>query len=433
MFNKECSTRSLLLGLTFAFGLASCGGGGGGSSSSDLSSRLPDGQLKPAVTSSAYASSLVSCVTADETSESCRLSRLPLISDGTVVPSIDQVMSQTVVSHDWMANRFREYLQWAPEDIRWLLGGVTAVVIASDIRPSFYTTLTGAIYLDPDDLWLTNAEKMTIAQDPDFRQGFGSDLQLVPLWRYTNGSEFAWRRYSLTGTEERTLDDIVLPISALLFHELAHANDFAPASLRAILDDNDTILQSIRRIASERASSQLNSQSPLNSERLRDLASVLYRGEDATPEQVALSPQEAGLDFEIDSASDLYAYSSLFEDVAMLFEEVMMHYHFGIDREVAFTNRPGDGAFCDDYVVAWGYRNRIGAPQVLARAESVLQWILNQNDVSQYLQSIPEPRALANGVGWCSNLNTFSGSTKVQSKSLPIEMRTEDLLPPHQH
>ena len=417
--------------------ISACGGGGGSgndSGSGGGSVRLPDGTLKPAEANSPYAATIIDCVTAEETSESCTQNRLPLIDNQSEPPTIDQILAQTVVSHDWMAERLRQYLNVAPADIRRLMGGVTAVVIASDIRPSFYTTLTGAIYLDPANLWLTNSEKATIDQDPDFRAGFGSELGFVSLWRYVDGNQYAWDRYRLDGTEERGIADIVRPLSQLLFHELAHANDFVPPQMKAALNPSDSILVSINRIASERASNQLANQAPLNSDLLRELADVLFRGADATQDELLLTPSQVGLEFEIDGASDDYSYSSQFEDVAMLFEEIMMHYHFGIDREVAYTNRPGENALCDDYVVAWGYRNRISEPHVLARAESVLQWILGENDVSRYLESLPEPRSMLDGVGWCTNLSSFgAGSTVLSSPQKPVEMREGDWQPPHHH
>ena len=73
----------------------------------------------------------------------------------------DAIMQRLVVSHDWMGQRFKEVLDILPAEILQLMSGVTAVVIDDDIRPSYYTNWTGAIYLDPANLWLTNDDSLT--------------------------------------------------------------------------------------------------------------------------------------------------------------------------------------------------------------------------------------------------------------------------------
>jgi len=300
-----------------------------------------------------------------------------------------------------------------------LFGGVTAVVIAADIRPSFYTSRTGAIYLDPASFWLTNSEKQSIETEEDFRASFGDSLNFVSLWRYVIGNDYAWQSYSLTGSETRTIDDIVLPIASLLFHELAHANDIIPPTLVSTFDNSLTVAATANSVANQNTASQLLNFQPLNSSLLKALGNVLFQGVTATANQRALSAMEVGLEFEIDGASDDYAYSSQFEDVAMLFEEVMMKYHFGVDRELAYTDAPADpgSRICSDYVVRWGYRNRLADPLVRSRAELVVQELLNRNDVSSYLAVFSVPVSMMDGLDWCENLAQFPTSTAPGQRS----------------
>jgi len=143
---------------------------------------------------------------------------------------------------------------------------------------------------------------------------------------------------------------------------------------------------------------------PLNSQLWRDLADVLYKGDAATIAQRNMTAAQVGLEFESDGASDDYAYTEGWEDLAMLFEEVMMRHYYGIDREVAYTNMPtgSDAEYCDFYIVGWGARNRVGDPLVKSRAEFGLQLLLNTADVSAYMNGLPGQWRMVNGRDWCA-------------------------------
>ena len=77
--------------------------------------------------------------------------------------------------------RFREILERMPNELLLLTRGLTGVVISYDIRPSFYTTQTGAMYLDPDGMWLTEEERAVIDETPDFRGEFAKKLDFIML------------------------------------------------------------------------------------------------------------------------------------------------------------------------------------------------------------------------------------------------------------
>ena len=422
--------------------LVACGGGSGGSSNfnnseATVTNNTPaDGTLRPAVTDSPYKASIVNCISVvnDRPVTNCKLSTLPFIGQKTSAPTKADILAQTVVSHPWMATRFSRLLDQMPNDIFLLFRGVTGIVIAANIRPSHYRSDTGAIYLDPADLWLNASERATISKEEDFRSGFSNGLGFRSMWRYVQGNRYAYDYFPLDGTvSSRSLGDIVLPMAALLFHELAHANDFMPPAFVAQVNPQVTPLDAIDNVQDSMISTGLKLQSPLNSLMQYNLGRVMFYGVTATDDQKRLTAEQVGLDFSIDGASDSYNYSSQFEDVAMLFEEVLMRYHFNIDRELAFTDAPpATGASCANYVVRWGVRNRIGNPLVKARAKLIVNKVLGVADASSYFVALPAPRAMSNGLSWCDSITSaFRNLDSVYQKTSDQPVPVRDLLPPH--
>ena len=131
----------------------------------------------PFVESSPYADVLADCVYSNKINfnNTCTFNTLPLIAHDTTSPSVDDIMDRVVVSHHWMGQRFREFLEnFDPNnDFKNLLRANTAIVISYDIRPSYYWVVSGAIHLDANYFWLTPDERDTINQAPDYRASFG--------------------------------------------------------------------------------------------------------------------------------------------------------------------------------------------------------------------------------------------------------------------
>ncbi len=432
---------SLLLALIVSIFLSGCGGGGG-SSAGEVDSVIPRDNvpsnttgLSAVVANSSYADDLPTCAVVDSSADSCSLQTVPLLGMETDSPTIDDVMSRVVVSHAWMGVRFREALEQLPAEMLPLFKSITIIAIADNIRPSSYRTLTGAIYLDPNRLWLSNAEKDTIDKTPDYRSDFGSELQFVSLWRYIKDGDYAWERFPLDGTETRALDDIIWPLAALLFHELAHAGDFFPPADIGFIDPDQSVVDAAQEQPDRRVSSRLTDQQPLNSDLLKGVGLVLFRGHNADSDELALTAEQVGQEFEIDGANDDYSYSSKFEDVAMLFEEVMMKYYFDIDRELAYTNQPEDPELCNNFIIGWGSRHRTGIPLVKSRAELVVQQLLNRDDVSEYIAVLPDALLMNNQEPWCTVQQLDPDSEAAldgrvsRPQLLPTRMRPDDLNP----
>ena len=388
--------------------LLSCGssnGAGPPTPSSNIETEdLSD--LKPVNIEGPYSALLKSCLVIQDGMETCRLSDLPLIGQKSSSPTIPETIDRLVVSHDWMGERFRQALDRLPQDIQILMKAVTGVVIDDDVRPSFYG-VSGAIYIDPAYLWLTREEKATINKEEDYRAGFGRDLSFVPLSRFVIGNDYAYDFYSLDGTETRTLDDIYHNFGRLLYHELAHANDFFPPTQIPDLDSDQSVFDAMKSTEPERISYRLRESIPLTSNIMKELAGVLFGGEKPSQEQKIFTAGDIGSFFEKDGANDEYNYFSSFEDVAMLFEEVMMKFHFSMDRDIAFTNRPTDlDATCNSYIVGWGSRMRIGDPLVRSRAAFVATELLPDQDFTDFFNDLDEPLKMDVGAGWCDALET---------------------------
>ncbi|GAB4466095.1 MAG: hypothetical protein OHK0044_05550 [Burkholderiaceae bacterium] len=338
----------------------------------------------------------------------CTLATLPLLhrTTGGDEPTVAQIMDRVLVSHDWMGAVFEQFIAGADKaDIRRLLNGVTAIVIGAQVRPSFYYALTGAIYLDADNFWLTPGQRDVINEAPDFRADFDRDLAYSGVWRYTLANNNVLLPWPATSRLTRTVDYLLYEAGGLMYHELAHAGDFAPPAIRGALNDAATVWDNLgpRFSAAQLPSDDLTRQYPLQSSEMRALAQVKFQGATATAAQRAYSPQQVADFFSPDRATDEYNYSTTREDIAMLFEEFMMFRNHGVRRDVAITDKIGPTTTGNSLIVRWGQRGRIAEaavrPRVKLTVGSLAPWIdANEVDV------LPAPLAMRAGESWNANL-----------------------------
>jgi hypothetical protein len=343
--------------------------------------------------------SLVRCAVAVREQASCSLGDLPLIGMETSDPDIDDIMNRVIVSHDWMGRNFEIALQRMGPEMRLLTRAATAIVISHDIRPSFYWAITGAIYLDPASIWLTAAERLDVDTAPDYRAEFGHALQFDFLSFPIKDGEIL-RRNNIA---PRTSSHIEIGLVGLLFHELAHANDFFPVATHSAVNTSGPLWHNITLPSSN----QLQSAHPLQSTLLEALAEVRYGGATATSTQEAVSPSEIGVEFPRHGATHWYSFYTLREDFAMLFEDLMLLYTYNIERDVAVTNKPLLFA-CGNLQVAWGQRNRVLDSHVLPRARFVARHVLPEatDALDQYLAAgMRAPVPMTPGRDFCGNLS----------------------------
>lgn len=435
-------TRSSFCLAALASLLVACGGGDAGvvdegllasgapiaESVSYIDVTLP---LTPAVPNARYASKLSQCVWASPRSAPCTFALLPtLYQEARGTPTVDQVMGRVAVSHAWQAQRFRELLEQMPVDMLRLFRPVTAIIISNDVRPSFYWVYTGAIHLDPATIWLTPTERATLDTTPDFRSGFGADLQFTMPWRYVKDDAYAYRSNPAVG-DSRTLLEVTYALSRLLFHELGHANDFTPPAALPYLDEFDSVyaaslynntpgLQFPQPPQFRLVSTRLYwDYWPLQSNEMFGLAGVRFLGDPSTVTERGYSPSDVAGYFASDGASDHYNYSAWAEDAAMLLEELLAYRHFGMERDVAVTNLPTmPSPTSADYYVAWGQRGRIRDPAVKDRALYVAQRLLPESYASlqAWAATLPNPQPMLVGASWIDNLDLDTPIIKGSAK-----------------
>jgi hypothetical protein len=364
----------------------------------------------PFVESSPYADVLTECVYSNNINfnKTCTFNTLPLIAHDTTSPTVDDIMDRVVVSHHWMGERFREFLEnFDPHnDFKNLLRANTAIVISYDIRPSYYWVVSGAIHLDANYFWLTPDERDTINQAPDYRASFGSDLNFAMPWRYVKNNDYTTTFVSENIRTNRSPEDVLYGLTYLMYHELAHANDFFPSSSWSSLNREQTILSAAQKISNDTGykSDQLKNAHPLLGDEMYALAQVRFHGMDSTNVQKAYQPDDITTFFSSEKAPQFYNYSSVREDYAMLFDAFMMKIRFDISRDVAITNLPKSAD--ENYIVTWGQRGRIGdeliKPRVLYAVSNILPEV---NDVESIISNLPSPIMMNVGETWTENLN----------------------------
>ena len=366
---------------------------------------IPTEEVKPYRPNGEYASVLAECALVPYETP-CTLGKLPYLGQGKQNLTVDDVMQRVLVTHDWMGVRFEEMLRVLPADILQLWKPVTSIVIGSEVRPSSFSASRARVRLDPNRLWLSVDEKRTIATNADPRSDFGSELQFDWLWRYTLQDEYAWYYWSLTNDSERTIADIELALAKLLYHELAHANDYVQPGRFNELTSDMTPADSSTALEDTRVSKLLYDQESLTAQYsyLYGLAGVAFFDDPITDFQRTLQADFVGAEMASEGKTAFYSYATNREDVAMLFEATMMKYHYGVDLHLGFTNIPdSEDPNCDDYIVAWGERNRLASALVVPRAKFVVDRISPSGRLNQFFESeLGQAQPLRTGEGWCA-------------------------------
>jgi hypothetical protein len=302
-----------------------------------------------------------------------------------------------------MGERFEQYLRDSVvgPDMQQLLRGVTAIVISNEIRPSFYWAVTGAIYLDADNFWLTPQERDTLNEAPDYRSGFGAELSFIMPWRYVkNNDYYPSGSYPIADRLSRSFADLEADIAWLMYHELGHANDFFAPSTWSQLTPSQTPLGVING-ERDADSDRLDQQLPLQSSQMKAFAQVNFGGEDATVAQRATTAQTIANEFSNDGATGFYNYYTVREDYASLFEKFMMKYRLDADSDIAvLQSREID----PDLTVIWGERNRFNAPDIQPRVAFTVERIYPELDVQAIQASLPPPIPMFTGQSWFDNL-----------------------------
>jgi hypothetical protein len=391
-------------------------------------------RVHPDLKTGAHASVLARCsydvslyFTSSSKQSLCSLGTLGLLQTEAAaqggVPTVEQIMARVLVSHDFLGANFENFLrnQDVNGDFRHMLAAVTTIVIGSHVRPSFYHPVTGAIYLDANQLWLTAEERDVVTEVPDYRLGYDDALNFTGLGRMVKNNVKQNQYYPSTERVTRQPADLVNQLGRLLYHELSHAGDFSPVGTGSSCATISTALSMWENIYpcynKNLPSDRLAQTYPLTSAPMLGLGQVMYRGATATALQKSYTAAQVGSFFGGDVANDDYAYSlyksdtetdNSREDLAMLMEEFMMSYRHGVQYDVGYSNKWVVG-YSDDLVVAWGQRGRIGSTNIKPRVKLVLArvapWI-SQSAVD----GLPAPIQFVPGTTWGGSLVQGGGA-----------------------
>lgn len=395
--------------------------------------------LKSYRSSSAYAEALSICPRLYQQNRVCTIGELPPLSqDSSEIPTVSEVMDRVSVSHEWMGVNFQRALETEdllPEVIRILARPLAAIVIDADIRPSFFLNSSGTIYLDPRYLWLSQDEKNTISEKEDFRSAYAAQMTTLPAWRYVDGDNYA---YSSNSASTRTVEDMAQSLARLLFHELAHANDFIELDRLPNASSEDGFYVLLNDDGGQMSKS-VQSSAPLQSSTLRDYAAALYLGATANVQTTSLRGGSAGAALDSEGANATYGYTTRYEDFAMMVEETLMLQHYGFQRDAAFIEQDvvgvdSEGNDIVNNTVRWGQRGRIGAPLVKARAQAAMEQLLPTTQWSEFFDGLATPNNMFVGQTWEQNLS--SSSSDIRQLSLDDAKRSattsaDDFASPH--
>ncbi len=411
MYNFYSKLRFYFGIFLFSSLIVACGGRSG---SYNAENHLPrvDRAYKEDSPHSEY---LNECVFSVGSDVPCVLSPLPMMGMEHEVLTVQDIMDRVAVSHEWMGGRLEEVLNRFPADALQLFKPLTTIYITSEIRPAYFSPRRSEIYFDPAYLWQSRTEKVTINQEEDYRSSFDDMLDFRVVRRYVINGEPAYLNPPLIGEETREFEDLVMLAIRVLFHELAHANDIFPPPILPVDAGEPEIIVPTFNIT-ESSSFDLMDIYPLDNDELNDLAEVMFLGSDPTLEQIDFTAEEVGEAFSQSGAADLYSFSTMFEDTAMLFEAILMKFYFDADYEVAFTSVPSNADICSDYLIGWGQRNRLADEYVRVRAEWISEALMPDVDFGSFFESLDVPISLQGD--WCLNMSGV-GSQKVNAGDTP--------------
>jgi hypothetical protein len=375
---------------------------------------------------------LVDCVYSNNIRyNQCTFAQSPLIAQLTTTPTVDDIMDRVVVSHQWMGDQFKKYLEnYDPnDDFKNLLRATTAIVISYDVRPSFYSPTIAAIYLDPSYLWETPEQRDTVNQAPDYRSSFGQELQFEIPWRYVKNNDYAYYSYPIRYRLSRTLEQANYALASLLYHELAHANDYFPSFRWLTYSRDTTVYDAVVEVYNNNQilSDYLQDNYPLDplyssggQNELTKLAQVRFRNPDlVTDQQIAYSMTDVANMFKTEGAPQFYSYSSTREDLAILFDGFMMHARFGVSRDVAVS----DQQYSD---IVWGQRDRMGEEWIKPRVSFVATRVLPEfTGAIDFIQALPPPLVMDDSKTWRESVVIHSASSALESRGQ--DMSTQHL------
>ena len=340
----------------------------------------------------ANAETIKKCAFAQTAKDSCSIKDSPLIGIGKSNLSVEDILNKTMTSNPIYIDTFRAVLNSMPKESLMMFGSVNAVVISERILPSYYTYQSGAIYLSASYFWKTPEEKAAATPKRDFRESFGVTLQFTETSDYVKNQKSI---YQSSRAKYRTNAELGPMLIRLIFHELAHANDFFPKNF---YNSNDLdISKSYYETTDARwEKEQVISQklkSNLKSDIMLKLGEVLFQGADPTKRDLDTTAYVVVEEFKNDVASDIYAYSTPREDLAMLVEKNLMYFYLNYTSYTVFIKYPHANFEIPEnytYPIAGGIKNKIADPRIKERTRDVLEHFFDVNFAERVIGSLDD-------------------------------------------
>jgi hypothetical protein len=254
------------------------------------------------------------------------------VRESTREEQVNQVLSHTLISHDWQKERFRSFLLQTRPELISMLSCVKGIAISTDIRPSFYYPPSAAIYLDARYFAANEEEAKTVSARPDSRQENYDQIKLL--------------FFSVDTAMAETIEDARrMDLEGLLAHELAHACDFKTAALTG------------------QYLSDALPEAPHNA--VYYLAQWLFFGDAQAKTQLdTYTPAEIGLSYEESPIVDIYGYGNRFEHLAMMVQNHLSFEFDGNNRVDLLTDNPKANENLRDFPIHWGMTGKFCQPHL---------------------------------------------------------------------
>ncbi|MBK23285.1 MAG: hypothetical protein CME70_04705 [Halobacteriovorax sp.] len=337
-------------------------------------------KLVSAKPGSLYYSSIRNCAL-QKLGKDCTPEKVPLL--GTKGREINTkfVLENTIVSHDFLAKNFEEYLNNIDNKFLFaLFASVSGIVITDEISSSFYYTPTGMIYLNASYLWKTQVEFKKLKFKKDGRYSRDERKKVFTDWDFVKDNKTIYSSYYV---KERSIAVIKPVLTRLLFHELTHANDVYP------IDEFDTLdkTKSYYELRSSRyENKEMVSRKIVYPETKKawEYAIFLIYGELENPNSHDFTIEDFISDFVPNIGIIFYSYITNREHLAMMMENYFMlfteHYETCTYGKFRKDNESDSSIF-------WFQKNRILQTNILLEARNAIELMLPA-DMAQELNSL---------------------------------------------
>lgn len=325
--------------------------------------------LLPAKADSRFFKELNKCAFQKD-GDDCTPGKTPLLALKEETINADFILEHTLVSHKFLADNFKEFLQNANNAyLLSFFSSVSGIVITDEISTSFYYTPTGMIYINANFLWKTQLEKGQLKFKKDGRFSRDPRKNIFTQIDYIKDNEIS---YPLLQKVERSISDLSINLKRLFFHELTHAIDVYPVNEQAGLDKNKTYfeLRTERKKEEKLVSDKLGY---ANSSLVWEYANFVIYGDLVNPNSHEFTREDFVTEFAPDDGIVFYSYATKREHLAMLMESYMLLFTDGTQTCVSGIYKQDSESNSELF---WFQKNRILQANILEKAKLGIMLLL---------------------------------------------------------